>query len=72
MTKKGMLQSVRRTITRLECLNEKFIKDEMSKFVDGEIRKMKIIEETLVNEIKEADLDRERRRQEAKSRSLES
>ena len=72
MTTKGMLQSVRGTITRLECLNEKFIKDEMSKFVDGEIRKMKIIEETLVNEIKEEDLDRERRRQEAKSRSLES
>lgn len=67
-----MLQSVRRTITRLECLNEKFIKGEMSKFVDGEIRKMKITEETLVNEIKEAYLDRKRRRQEAKSRSLES
>jgi len=67
-----MLQSVRRTITHLERLNEKYIKDEMSKFLDGEIREMKIIEETLVNEIKEADLDRERRRQEAKSRSLES
>jgi len=62
MTEKGQLQSVRRTITRLECLQEKFLRDDTTDYIAGEIRKMKNIEEKLVNEIKKKDIDNRNRR----------
>jgi hypothetical protein len=66
MTKKGMLQSVRRTIARLYTLQEKFLKDDTTVYIEGEIRKLKTIEERLINEIKKQDLDDLNRRKASK------
>jgi len=63
MTKKGKLISIRHTLSHLECLQEKFMKDDTSGFIDGEIRKLKIIKEKLENEIKAENLDYLRRRE---------
>jgi len=62
MTTKGKLQSVRRTIVRLEVLNEKFIRDDLTGHCEREIRKLKDIEELLEKQIQKEDLDRLDRR----------
>jgi len=61
MTDRGALQSIRRTITRLEFLQRKFKKDNFSEYIEKEIRRLKDAKEKYEEQIKKEEDDHLRR-----------
>ena len=69
MTERGQLQSVRRQIAQLYVLQEKFLRDDTTEYIEKEIKKLKILEELIANDIKKKGLDDINRRKASKPRT---